>query len=61
MCELGTCFGLPYELGIEAARKVTEAVPEVDLIRFSSSGSEVVGTAVRLARAHTGRRLIIRF
>jgi glutamate-1-semialdehyde 2,1-aminomutase len=59
--ELGTCFGLPCELEIEAARKVTEAVPGVDLVRFSNSGSEVVGTAVRLARAHTGRRLIIRF
>ena len=40
--ELGTCFGLPYELEIEAARKVTEAVPGVDLVRFSNSGSEVV-------------------
>jgi len=59
--ELGTCFGLPYELEIEAARKVTEAVPGVELVRFSNSGSEVVGTAVRLARAHTGRRLVIRF
>jgi glutamate-1-semialdehyde 2,1-aminomutase len=59
--ELGTCFGVPYELEIEAARKVTEAVPGIDLVRFSNSGSEVVGTAVRLARAHTGRPLIIRF
>ncbi len=59
--DLGTCFGLPYELEIEAARKVTEAVPGVDLVRFSNSGSEVVGTAIRLARAHTGRRLVIRF
>ncbi len=53
--ELGTCFGVPYELEIEAARKVTEAVPGIELVRFSNSGSEVVGTAVRLARAHTGR------
>src|SRR6202167_3189157 len=59
--ELGTCFGLPYELEIEAARKVCEAVPGVDQVRFSNSGSEVVGTAVRLARAYTGRHLIIRF
>ena len=59
--ELGTCFGLPYELEIEAARKVTEAVPGVDLVRFSNSGSEVVGTAVRLARAHTRLPLIVRF
>jgi len=43
--DLGTCFGLPYELEIEAARKVTEAVPGVDLVRFSNSGSEVVGAA----------------
>jgi glutamate-1-semialdehyde 2,1-aminomutase len=59
--ELGTCFGLPYELEIEAARKVVEAVPGVDMVRFSNSGSEVVGTAVRLARAYTARRLVIRF
>ena len=31
------------------------------MVRFSNSGSEVVGTAVRLARAYTGRRLIVRF
>ncbi len=59
--ELGTCFGLPYELEIEAARKVTQAVPGVEMVRFSNSGSEVVGTAIRLARAWTGRRVVIRF
>ncbi len=59
--ELGTCFGLPYEMEIEAARKVVEAVPGVEMVRFSNSGSEAVGTAVRLARAYTGRRLVIRF
>ena len=59
--ELGTCFGLPYELEIEAARKVVEAVPSVEMVRFTNSGSEAVGTAVRLARAFTGRRLLVRF
>ena len=59
--EFGTCPGLPYELEMEAAAKVVEAVPGVEMVRFSNSGSEVVGTAVRLARASTGRRLIIRF
>jgi glutamate-1-semialdehyde 2,1-aminomutase len=59
--ELGTCFGLPYELEIEAAAKVVDAVPGIDMVRFTNSGSEAVGTAVRLARAHTGRRIIIRF
>ncbi len=59
--ELGTCFGLPYEMEVEAARKVVGAVPGVEMVRFTNSGSEAVGTAVRLARASTGRRLLIRF
>ena len=59
--ELGTVFGLPYELEAEAARKVIDAVPSVDMVRFASSGSEAVGTAVRLARAVTGRTLLLRF
>ncbi|MGZ4148014.1 MAG: aspartate aminotransferase family protein [Actinomycetota bacterium] len=59
--DLGTVFGLPYELEAEAARKVVDAVPSVDMVRFASSGSEAVGTAVRLARAITGRTLLLRF
>ncbi len=59
--DLGTVFGLPYELEAEAARKVIDAVPSVDMVRFASSGSEAVGTAVRLARALTDRKLILRF
>jgi glutamate-1-semialdehyde 2,1-aminomutase len=61
VAELGTCFGLPYELEIEAAEKVVAAVPGIEQVRFTNSGSEAVGTAVRLARATTGRRLIVRF
>jgi len=57
----GTCFGLPYELEIDAAEKVVAAVPGVEQVRFTNSGSEAVGTAVRLARATTGRRLVVRF
>src|SRR6266852_2599080 len=52
---------MPYPLEIEAARKVVDAVPGVDMVRFTNSGSEAVGSAVRIARAYTGRRLIIRF
>ncbi|MBS1695117.1 MAG: aspartate aminotransferase family protein [Actinobacteria bacterium] len=59
--DLGTCFGLPYELEVEAAEKVVDAVPGIEQVRFTNSGSEAVGTAVRLARATTGRRLIVRF
>jgi glutamate-1-semialdehyde 2,1-aminomutase len=61
IADLGTCFGLPYELEIEAAEKVVAAVPGIEQVRFTNSGSEAVGTAVRLARATTGRRLIVRF
>lgn len=59
--DYGTCFGLPYELEIEAAEKVVEAVPGIEQVRFTNSGSEAVGTAVRLARATTGRRILVRF
>ncbi len=59
--EYGTCPGLPYPLEVEAARKVVDAVPGVDMVRFTNSGSEAVGSAVRIARAYTGRRLVIRF
>ncbi|HUY29970.1 MAG TPA: glutamate-1-semialdehyde 2,1-aminomutase [Acidimicrobiales bacterium] len=59
--DLGTCFGLPYELEVDASRKVVDAVPGIDLVRFTNSGSEAVGSAVRLSRAFTGRRLLVRF
>ncbi|MGH3470875.1 MAG: aspartate aminotransferase family protein, partial [Nocardioidaceae bacterium] len=59
--DYGTCFGLPYPLEVEAAEKVVDAVPGIEQVRFTNSGSEAVGTAVRLARATTGRRLVIRF
>jgi glutamate-1-semialdehyde 2,1-aminomutase len=41
----GSCFGLPYELEVEAARKVTEAVPGIELVRFSNSGSVAASPA----------------
>ncbi|WP_308466021.1 aspartate aminotransferase family protein [Rathayibacter soli] len=59
--DYGTCFGLPYDLEIEAAEKVVAAVPGIEQVRFTNSGSEAVGTAVRLARATTGRRIVVRF
>ncbi len=59
--ERGTVFGLPHELEAVAAEKVCDAVPGVEMVRFANSGSEAVGTAVRLARAATSRPLILRF
>lgn len=57
----GTSFGTPTELELELARLVTELVPNAELVRFVSSGTEAVMTAVRLARAFTGRAKILKF
>ena len=59
--EIGTMFALPYELEAQAARKIVDAVPSVELIRFGNSGTEVVLHATRLARAYTGRNVVVRF
>ena len=59
--EIGTMFALPYELEAEAARKIVSAVPSVELVRFGNSGTEVVLHATRLARAFTGRTVVVRF
>jgi glutamate-1-semialdehyde 2,1-aminomutase len=59
--DVGTMFALPYELEAEAARRVVEAVPSVELVRFGNSGTEVVLHALRLARAWTGRDVVVRF
>ena len=57
----GTSFGTPAELEVELARRVLELVPNVDKVRFVSSGTEAGMTAVRLARGITGRNKILKF
>jgi len=57
----GTSFGAPTELELELAREVCAAVPSLEQVRFVSSGTEAVMSAVRLARAHTGRTKIVKF
>jgi glutamate-1-semialdehyde 2,1-aminomutase len=57
----GTSFGAPTALEVELATAVTEAVRSIDLVRFVSSGTEATMSAVRLARAHTGRAKILKF
>lgn len=59
--EVGTIFALGSQLDTEAAKKVCESVPGIDQIRFLNSGTEAVSYALRLARAYTGRKKIIRF
>jgi len=58
---LGTSFGAPTTGEIELARLLVDAVPGVDQVRLVSSGTEAVMSAVRLARAATGRELILKF
>jgi glutamate-1-semialdehyde 2,1-aminomutase len=57
----GTSFGAPTELELRLARRVVAAVPSVDMVRFVSSGTEATMSAVRLARAFTGRSKVLKF
>ena len=59
--EQGTSFGAPTEVEVELAREVCAAVPSLEQVRFVSSGTEAVMSALRLARAHTGRTKIVKF
>ena len=58
---LGTAFGAPTELETELARRVAAAFPSVALVRFVNSGTEATMSALRLARAFTGRPKIVKF
>lgn len=57
----GTSYGIPTLLETELARLVVESVPSVEKVRFVSSGTEAVMSAVRLARGFTGRNIIVKF
>jgi len=59
--ELGILYGAQSELEYEAARLVVEMVPCAELVRFGTSGTEANQTALRVARAATGRTTIIAF
>jgi glutamate-1-semialdehyde 2,1-aminomutase len=59
--EKGSSFGAPTEGETELAELVCRYMPHVEMLRLVSSGTEAVMTALRLARAHTGRDLIIKF
>ena len=57
----GTSFGAPSQLELELARLIREAMPSLELVRFVSSGTEATMSALRLARAFTGRSKIVKF
>jgi glutamate-1-semialdehyde 2,1-aminomutase len=57
----GTTFGAPTELEVELAELVCEAVPSVEVVRMTNSGTEATMSAIRLARGFTGRDRILKF
>lgn len=58
---LGIHWAAQSELEIEVAERLQRMIPSAELVRFNNSATEVVLAAFRLARAHTGRKLILRF
>lgn len=59
--EKGFSFGASTESEIELAEMVVDAFPSMDKIRFVNSGTEAIMSAIRLARAYTGKNKIIKF
>lgn len=60
-CRNGMVFGARNSLEVEAAERLCEILGWPEMVRFGSSGSEMVHVALRLARAVTRRRCVIRF
>ena len=57
----GTSYGAPTAAEVRMAELVTGAVPSIEMVRFVSSGTEATMSALRLARAYTGRNKIMKF
>jgi glutamate-1-semialdehyde 2,1-aminomutase len=57
----GLSFGAPCRQEVELAELVTSALPHLEMVRFVSSGTEAVMSAIRLARGATGRDTVVKF
>jgi glutamate-1-semialdehyde 2,1-aminomutase len=57
----GTSFGAPTQAETQMAKLISEAIPSIELLRMTNSGTEATMTAIRLARGFTGRKLIAKF
>ncbi len=57
----GTSFGIPCEAETELAECIVQRMPHVEMLRFVSSGTEATMSAIRLARAATGRDAVLKF
>jgi glutamate-1-semialdehyde 2,1-aminomutase len=60
-CRQGMTFGAPCPAEVELADRVVASYPGIEQVRLVSSGTEAVMSAIRLARAFTGRDLIVKF
>src|SRR5690606_24985769 len=60
-CARGTSYGAPCVPEIELAEEVVASYPGLEQVRFVSSGTEAVMSAIRLARGATGRDLVVKF
>lgn len=58
---LGTLYGTPTQLEATFAKMLKNAIPSLDKVRFTNSGTEAVMTTIRIARAYTNRTKIIKF
>jgi glutamate-1-semialdehyde 2,1-aminomutase len=58
---LGTTYGAPTAGEVELAELVSQRMPGVDMLRMTSSGTEAAMSAIRLARAATGRETLVKF
>lgn len=54
-------FGAPSELEVELAEKIKQFIPQIELLRFVNSGTEATMSAVRAARAATGKNKFVKF
>jgi glutamate-1-semialdehyde 2,1-aminomutase len=59
--ESGSMLGFPTEITVRVAEKLRALFPSMELMRFANSGTEALASSVRLARAVTGRRLLVLF
>jgi glutamate-1-semialdehyde 2,1-aminomutase len=57
----GTSFGAPTEAEVALAAELVDRLPSVEMVRMTSSGTEAAMSAIRLARAVTGREMVLKF
>jgi glutamate-1-semialdehyde 2,1-aminomutase len=57
----GTTFGAPTESEVTLAAEIVNRIPSVEMLRMTSSGTEAAMSAIRLARAVTGREKVLKF